>query len=188
MFEAGTLSPDACDKATRFLCLCDSFSVPVVFLQDTPGFVVGTAAERGRLLYKGIMMLQALMAFTGLKVTVVIRKAYGLAFTNLGGSNTGSDRLYAWPTAELSQMDTEVGANVLYGKQLDALEGAARAQKLASLTSELTRGTDPYAAAAVFGIDDVIDPAETRERVIEALRLHGGAVRPSPLSSWPTCW
>src|SRR5205814_1330453 len=83
LFRAGVLDPDACDKGTQFICLCDSFNIPLIFLQDVPGFIVGKQAEHDRLLSKAIMFLQALAQSEVPKFTVVLRKAFGLAYFSL---------------------------------------------------------------------------------------------------------
>src|SRR5690606_27751470 len=80
MFFAGALDPDSCDKAARFICTCDSFNLPLLFLQDVPGFIVGTEAEHDRLLNKAIMFLEAMALAEVPKITMVVRKAFGLAY------------------------------------------------------------------------------------------------------------
>lgn len=191
-FEGGVLTPKSCDKATRLLCLCDAFSLPVVFLLDTPGFLVGTDVEHEGLVPKAVLFQQALAQLGVPKLTVVLRKAFGLAFFSLAGSPDVSDLVLTWPGAEIGFMDLIVGANVLYGDELDRLPEEERAAELQRRAAELAAATDPYAPASIMRIDEIIDPADTRVALVRALRRHAG--RPfspgweRPLAAWPTIW
>jgi acetyl-CoA carboxylase carboxyltransferase component len=180
-FFAGALDPVACEKAVRLLCLCDAFDLPVVFLQDVPGFFVGRQVEHDGMLRHAIRLQTALALSRMPKLTVLVRKSYGLAYFSLGGNDTGVDAVYAWPGAEISFMDPLVAANVVSGgdaTQRDAVLEAMQAQ------------TDPYGAAGRMAIDEIIDPADTRATLARALgRLDGrppvvGSER--PLAGWPT--
>ena len=97
MFNAGALSPESCDKGTQFLCLCEAFNIPLIFLQDVPGFIVGSQPEHNRLLHKAIMFLEALALTTVPRFTVVLRKAFGLAYFSLSGNSMGNALMTAWP-------------------------------------------------------------------------------------------
>jgi acetyl-CoA carboxylase carboxyltransferase component len=189
-FAVGSLTPDACSKATRLLCLCDAFGLPVVFLQDTPGFLVGTDVEHDRLLARAMLFLEALSLARVPRLSVVVRKAFGLAFFSMGGSNMGSDLLVAWPGAEIGFMDPVVGANVLHGDRLAGLQGDERRDELYRLAAELGADSDPRALAAVMNLDDVIEPAQTRVVLAGALARHAPAATraPSVLASWPHWW
>lgn len=181
-FFAGALDPAACEKAVRLLCLCDAFDLPVVFAQDVPGFFVGTQVEHDGMLKHAIRLQTALALSQTPKLTLLLRKSYGLAYFSLGGNDTGVDAVYAWPGAEISFMDPQVAANVVSGGDADAAAAA-----LAAMASE----TDPYGAAGLMNVDEIIDPADTRPLLAAALgRLDGRPrVRGSdrPLASWPTC-
>ena len=124
------------------------------------------------------------------RLSVVVRKAFGLAFFSMGGSNMGSDLLVSWPGAEIGFMDPVVGANVLHADQLADLAGDARKERLYALAAELGADTDPRAIAAAMNLDDVIEPAETRVVLAEGLaRYAPGAIRaPSALAAWPHWW
>jgi methylmalonyl-CoA decarboxylase subunit alpha len=181
-FFAGALDPAACEKAVKLLCLCDPFDIPVLFFQDVPGFFVGKQVEHDGMLKHAIRLQTALALSEAPKLTVLLRKAYGLAYFSLGGNDTGVDTVYAWPSAEISFMDPLVAANVVAGgdeAQRDAVAGAMRAD------------IDPYGAAGLMKVDEIIDPADTRPTLARALgRLEGrpavdGAAR--PLAGWPTC-
>jgi acetyl-CoA carboxylase carboxyltransferase component len=173
-FYAGALDPQACEKAVRLICMCDAFDLPLVFLQDVPGFFVGREVEHAGMLKHAIRLQTALTLSEAPKLTVVLRKAYGMAYFSLGGNDTGVDAVYAWPGAEISFMDPEVGANVV-GAPVEAM----------------LADTDPYGAAGSMAVDEVIDPADTRATLARA--LHRFEARPQaegwrrPLASWPTC-
>jgi methylmalonyl-CoA decarboxylase subunit alpha len=183
-FLAGSLSPEACDKVTRLVVLCDAFNLPLVFLLDTPGFLVGRRVEHERLLPKAMSLMQAFRLAQVPRLTVVVRKAFGMAFFALGGTGQGGDLLVSWPGAEIGFMDPEVAANVLFGD----LERAA----------ELGEALSPMALADRGYVDEVIDPAETRPVLAEALSRFaaGGPGAPGPagwgadrpLASWPAGW
>jgi acetyl-CoA carboxylase carboxyltransferase component len=183
MFEAGALDGDACEKATRLLVVCDSFDVPVLFLQDVPGFLVGKAVEHRRLLYKAMRLRQALTLCRCPTLTVIVRKAFGLAFKALNGTGMGADAIYAWPGAEIGFMDPEVAANVVR----PGIAGEERDR----LIADLAEATTPYDAAGVLGIDEVIDPVTTRRVLAEDLgRLATRRPVPPerrPLAYWSTC-
>lgn len=188
-YLVGSLTPDACAKATRLLCLCDAFGLPVVLLQDTPGFLVGTKVEHDRLLARSMLFLEALCLARVPRLTVVLRKAFGLAFFSMGGPGMGSDLLVSWPAAELGFMDPVVGANVLYGDRLAALEGDARKEELHRLARELGADFDPRAIAAAMNLDDIIEPEDTRAVLADALDRvcadPAWAHAPSALATWP---
>lgn len=191
MFQAGVLGPEAIQKMTRLVLLCDSYSIPLITLQDVPGFMVGKQVEHDKLLHRAITAQQCLRLAGVPKITVVFRKAFGLAFYSLGGPDQGFDQILAWPGAEIGFMDPDVGANVLYGAELGALPADERAAELDRRAADLRDVTDPYDAAGVMKIDEMIDPADTRRALAEFLNRYAerpfesGADR--PLSSWPTC-
>jgi acetyl-CoA carboxylase carboxyltransferase component len=180
-FFAGALDVAACEKAVRLLCLCDGFDLPVLFFQDVPGFFVGLQVEHAGLLKHAIRLQSAVALSSVPKLTVVVRKAYGLAYFSLGGNDTGVDAVYAWPGAEISFMDPAVAANVV--------SGGDPARRDAILDA-MHHDTEPYGAAGLMKVDEIIDPADTRLVLSRALgRL---AARPwvapaeRPLAAWPT--
>jgi acetyl-CoA carboxylase carboxyltransferase component len=189
---AGALGPDACEKAVRLLALCDAFDLPVLFVQDVPGFFVGKGVEHGGMLKHAIRLQTALSLSETPKLTLLLRKSYGLAYFSLGGNGTGVDTVYAWPGAEISFMDPAVAANVVAGPQLKALPEEARAAATEQLVETLVANTDPYGAAGLMKVDEIIDPADTRAVLARALgrlaaRPAAGAPWQRPLASWPTC-
>ena len=188
-FAAGTLDPAACEKAVRLICLCDAFDLPVVLLQDCPGFFVGAGVEHEGMLKHAIRLQSAISLARTPKLTVILRKAYGMAYYSLGGNDTGVDAIYAWPGSEISFMDPQVAANVIAGDGLKGLEDAERRRRLEEAGNAIASDTDPYGAAGRLAVDEIIDPAETRPVLARAPgRLEGRRFEPGcerPLASWP---
>src|SRR5207247_8821686 len=116
----GILENDSADKAARFVNLCDAFNIPLVFLQDVPGFMVGSKVEQAGIIRHGAKMLYAVSRATVPKVTVVVRKAYGAGYYVMGRKAYEPDLIVAWPTAEISVMGTEGGGNIIFRKQIEA--------------------------------------------------------------------
>jgi acetyl-CoA carboxylase carboxyltransferase component len=168
MQKGGALDIDAADKAARFIWLCDAFNVPLLFLQDVPGFIVGTEVEKQGIIRHGAKMLYAVSEATVPKVTVVLRKAYGAGYYVMCGRGYQPDALFAWPTAELSVMGPEGAVDIIFNKQVAAADDPAAARQ--QFVQAIRQTIDPYIAASWAFVDDIIDPAETRQRVIEAFR------------------
>ncbi len=168
MSKAGCLDIDACDKASRFIRFCDAFNIPVVNLVDVPGYLPGTDQEWGGIIRHGAKMLYAYSEATVPKITVTIRKAYGGSYLGMCSKDLGADAVFCWPTTELAVMGPEAAAAIIFRKEL---ESADNAEGLLQQKIEEYRTTfaNPYRAAEHLHIDDVIDPAETRPRLIKAL-------------------
>src|SRR5436305_1479686 len=165
----GILEDDSADKAARFINLCDAFGIPLLFLQDVPGFMVGTKVEQAGIIRHGAKMLYAVSRATVPKVTVVVRKAYGAGYYVMCGRAYEPDLIVAWPSAAISVMGPEGAVNIIFRKQIEAADDpdAARAEMIEGIR----RTIDPYIAAGNALIDDVIDPRETRPTVIRALEM-----------------
>src|SRR4051794_20794722 len=165
----GILDNDSADKAARFVNLCNAFGIPLVFLMDVPGFMVGTKVEAAGIIRHGAKMLYAVANATVPKITVVIRKAYGAGYYVMNGRACEPDLIVAWPSAEISVMGPEGAVNIIFRKQIEASEDpdATRAQMIEGIRKTI----DPYIAAGNALIDDVIDPRETRPTVIRALEM-----------------
>ena len=188
MRMAGGLTPECCLKAISFVCLCDGFGVPLLVLQDTPGFLVSAQAERDRAIVRVMTLLQAMSLLTVPAVSVVIRKAFGLAFVILDG-NRAVDLSLAWPGAEIGFMDPPVAANVLFEPQIKQLPEAERAAFLKAKAAELGVGFEPYGVAANLTIDEIVEPGATRGVVARYLQSslaeRPPRTAPSQLASWP---
>ncbi len=168
----GIIEIDSADKAARFINLCDAFNIPLVFLQDVPGFMVGTKVERAGIIRHGAKMLYAVSRATVPKITVVIRKAYGAGYYVMCGKAYEPDLIVAWPSAEISVMGPEGAVNIIFRKQIEAADDPDATR--AAMIQEIRESIDPYIAAGNAMIDDVIDPRETRPVVIKALEMAEG--------------
>jgi acetyl-CoA carboxylase carboxyltransferase component len=169
---AGILENDSADKAARFINLCDAFNIPLVFLQDVPGFMVGTKVEQEGIIRHGAKMLYAVSRATVPKVTVVVRKAYGAGYYVMCGKAYEPDLVVAWPAAEISVMGAEGAVNIIFRKQIEASDDPEKAR--ADLVANFKEIIDPYIAAGNAMIDDIIDPRETRPTIIRGLEMAEG--------------
>ena len=168
----GILDNDAADKAARFINLCEAFGLPLVFLQDVPGFMVGTKVEAEGIIRHGAKMLYAVANATVPKITVVIRKAYGAGYYVMCGRAYEPDLIVAWPTAEISVMGAEGAVEIVMRGVIEAAEDPDA--KRAELIEGYQRLIDVYIAAKNGMIDDVIDPRETRPTICRALAMAEG--------------
>jgi propionyl-CoA carboxylase beta subunit len=166
---AGTLDINASVKGARFVRFCDAFNIPLVTFEDVPGFLPGTVQEYGGIIRHGAKLLFAFAEATVPKVTVITRKAYGGAYCVMSSKHIRTDFNYAWPTAEIAVMGPEGAVNILYKRELDAADdpAATRAAKVAEFREKFA---NPYATAARGFIDEVIQPRETRRKLIAALK------------------
>jgi acetyl-CoA carboxylase carboxyltransferase component len=166
---AGVLDNDSADKAARFINLCDAFNIPLVFLQDVPGFMVGSKVEHAGIIRHGAKMLYAVSRATVPKVTVVIRKAYGAGYYVMCGKAYEPDLIVAWPDAEISVMGAEGAVEIIGRSAIEAADDPVAARE--GMLNAVRQQIDPYIAAGNAVIDDVIDPRETRPTIVAALRM-----------------
>ena len=166
---AGILDNDSADKAARFINLCDAFNIPLVFLQDVPGFMVGAKVEHAGIIRHGAKMLYAVSRATVPKVTVVIRKAYGAGYYVMCGKAYEPDLIVAWPDAEISVMGAEGAVEIIGRSAIEAAEDPEATRE--AMLNAVRQQIDPYIAAGNAVIDDIIDPRETRPTIISALRM-----------------
>jgi acetyl-CoA carboxylase carboxyltransferase component len=165
----GILDNDSADKAARFVNLCDAFAIPLVFIQDVPGFMVGTKVEAEGIIRHGAKMLHAVAGATVPKVTVITRKAYGAGYYVMNGRAYEPDLIVAWPSAEISVMGAEGVVEIAFRKQVEQAEDPQA--KRQELIEGFRKIFDVYVAAGNDVIDDVIDPRETRETICRALEM-----------------
>ncbi len=165
---AGCLDINASDKIARFVRFCDAFNIPLITWVDTPGYLPGTAQEYGGIIRHGAKVLYAYSEATVPKLTVILRKAYGGAYIAMCARSLGADQVFAWPTAEIAVMGPEGAANIIFRKEIAESEdpAAVRAEKVAEYRR---RFANPYVAARRGYVDTVLDPRETRPRLINAL-------------------
>ncbi|MSR19406.1 MAG: acyl-CoA carboxylase subunit beta [Gemmatimonadetes bacterium] len=167
---AGVLDIDSSDKGARFVRFCDAFNVPLVVLEDVPGFLPGVAQEHGGIIRHGAKLLYAFAEATVPKVTVITRKAYGGAYDVMNSKHIRGDINLAWPQAEIAVMGPKGAVEVLFRKEIEASDDAAAATER-RIEEYREKFANPYIAAARGYVDDVIDPRETRPRLISALDM-----------------
>jgi len=170
MALAGVLDIDASRKAARFVRFCDAFNIPLVTFEDVPGFLPGVEQEHNGIILNGAKLLWAYCEATVPKITIITRKAYGGAYDVMSSKHIRGDISYAWPTAEIAVMGPEGAVNIVFRKEIAAAEDPeAERERLVQEYRE--QFANPYVAAARGYVDDVIEPQETRPRLIEALRM-----------------
>jgi len=173
---AGTLDINASVKAARFVRFCDCFNIPLVTFEDVPGFLPGTAQEYGGIIRHGAKLLYAFAEATVPKVTVITRKAYGGAYCVMASKHIRTDVNYAWPTAEIAVMGSEGAVDIVYKRELEAANGAPGAEgrdavRQKKIEEFRDRFASPYVAAERGFVDAVIQPRETRKKLIQALAM-----------------
>ena len=168
---AGVLDINASRKAARFVRFCDAFNIPLVTLVDVPGFLCGTQQEYGGIIVHGAKLLYAYGEATVPKVTVTLRKSYGGSHIVMSCKQLRGDINYAWPSANIAVMGAEGAVEILYSKEIKAMEDPAERAKVAEQKKQEYNDLfcNPYNAASYGYIDDVIEPRNTRFRVIRAL-------------------
>ncbi len=170
MVLAGVLDIESSEKAARFVRTCDAFNIPLITFVDVPGFLPGVDQEYGGIIRHGAKLLYAYCEATVPRIQVITRKAYGGAYVVMNSKSIGADLAYAWPTAELAVMGPQGAVEIVYRRELQqAANPAARRQELVAEYAE--KYANPYAAAERGYIDDVIDPADTRSKLIEGLKM-----------------
>jgi acetyl-CoA carboxylase carboxyltransferase component len=179
MSKAGSLDIDACDKASRFIRFCDAFNIPIVNLVDVPGYLPGTDQEWGGIIRHGAKMLYAYSEATVPKLTLTIRKAYGGSYLGMCSKDLGADAVFCWPSTVLAVMEAEGAAPIIFRRELEAADnpGELLQTKIKEYRDEFA---NPYRAAENLHIDDVIDPADTRPKLIAALEMAMGKTEERP--------
>ncbi|AUJ25484.1 MULTISPECIES: acyl-CoA carboxylase subunit beta [Virgibacillus] len=169
-YMAGGLDIDSSDKASRFIRFCDCFNIPVITLEDVTGFLPGIKQEYGGIIRHGAKILYAYSEATVPKITVIMRKAYGGAYVALNSKSIGADLVYAWPNAEIAVMGPEGAANIIYQKEISMSEhpSQTRREKIDMFRKKFT---NPYIAAGLGMVDTVIDPRETRIKLLQSLEM-----------------
>jgi len=182
MINGGAMDTDALDKMTSFMCLCDSFNIPLLFLHDTPGFLVGKEAELKKVGAKVTNAMGALAQVTVPKISIVIRKSYGQAMFSMCGPSAGPDFVAAWPTAEISFVDPLVAADIAFGSLPE--------EEREVLTEQMIRDARVYPAAQRYLLHDVIYPRDSRDYICRLLDIacegERGCISKHFLSNWPT--
>jgi len=170
MVMAGVLDTDSSDKAARFIRYCDAFNIPIVTLEDLPGYLPGVDQEHAGVIRHGAKILYAYSEATVPKVTVILRKAYGGGYIAMNSRHLRADFVFAWPAAEIAVMGPEGAANIVFRKEIMEAEDP-EAMRLQKIQEYKEKFANPYVAAAKGYIDEVIEPSETRSRILHALKV-----------------
>lgn len=167
---AGVLDCDSSDKAARFIRYCDAFNIPIVTLEDLPGYLPGIDQEHAGVIRHGAKMLYAYSEATVPKITVILRKAYGGGYIAMNSRHMGADFVFAWPAAEIAVMGPEGAANIIFRKEIMGADDPEEMRKI-KIQEYKEKFANPYVAAAKGYIDAVIEPAETRKCLIHSLQV-----------------
>jgi len=169
-FLAGVLDNHASNKAARFVRFCDSFNIPLLVLEDVPGFLPGTDQEWNGIINNGAKLLYAFSEATVPRVTIITRKAYGGAYDVMNSKHIGADLNFAWPTAEIAVMGAKGAAEIIFRKEIkEAKDSEAKWKEKEAEYAELF--AHPYNAAARGYVDEVIEPSSSREKLIKAFKM-----------------
>jgi acetyl-CoA carboxylase carboxyltransferase component len=178
MHLGGVLFVDSADKAARFIWLCDAFNVPLVFLADVPGFMIGSTVERQGIIRHGAKMITAVAEATVPKVSVIVRKAYGAGLYAMCGPAFDPDACLALPTAQIAVMGPEPAVNAVFYNRVQAIEDPEeRAEFVAARVREYEEDVDLVHLAAELVVDAVVQPEDLRRELSERLALAAGRVR-----------
>jgi propionyl-CoA carboxylase beta chain len=176
---AGVLDVQSSQKGARFVRFCDAFNIPLLVLEDVPGFLPGTDQEWNAIITNGAKLLYAFSEATVPRITLITRKAYGGAYDVMNSKHIGADMNFAWPTAEIAVMGAKGAAEIIFKKEIDAADDAQQAlrDKEAEYAGIFA---NPYRAAERGFIDEVIFPEETRQKLIMAFEMLENKVRNLP--------
>ena len=164
----GVIDIKAAEKAARFVRFCDAFNIPIVTFQDSPAYLIGKDMEEGGMIYKGAKLLHAYAEATVPMITVIIRKAYAGAYIAMGSQYIGADLVYAWPGAEISSVSPKTAASILFRNDIED----ADEESIRQLHNDYYENyVNPFKAASLRHINDIIEPADTRPVIIKALCL-----------------
>ncbi|MFD1610056.1 acyl-CoA carboxylase subunit beta [Oceanobacillus luteolus] len=169
-YMAGGLDIDSSDKAARFIRFCDCFNIPIITFEDVTGFFPGVKQEHGGIIRHGAKILYAYSEATVPKITVITRKGYGGAYVALNSKSIGADLVYAWPNAEIAVMGPEGAVNIIYAKEIAESDHPEKLRQ-EKINDYREKFANPYVAAGLGMVDDVIDPRETRIKLIQALEM-----------------
>jgi acetyl-CoA carboxylase carboxyltransferase component len=166
---AGVLDTDSSDKAARFIRYCDAFNIPIVTLEDLPGYLPGVDQEHAGVIRHGAKILYAYSEATVPKITVILRKAYGGGYIAMNSRHLRADFVFAWPTAEIAVMGPEGAANIVFRKEIAEAEDpeTMRQQKIEEYKQKFA---NPFVAASQGYIDEIIEPKQTRSMILHALK------------------
>jgi acetyl-CoA carboxylase carboxyltransferase component len=184
--KGGVLFVDSADKAARFIQTCNAFNVPLLFLADVPGFMIGTAVERQGIIRHGAKMISAVSEATVPKVSVIVRKAYGAGLYAMAGPAYDPDCCLALPTASIAVMGPEAAINAVFYNQLQAIEDEAeRARRVQELREEYAADIDILHLASELVVDAVVQPQDLRPELVKRFAVYAGKRRDWPAKRNP---
>lgn len=187
IFNSGAPDISACEKATQFLCLCDSFNIPLISLMDIPGMLPGKDAEKAKLPTKIIVWLQAQNLVTVPRIHIILRKYFAMGVVCMQGNRKKTDITVAWPTAKMSFVDPDIGLGLAMESRIAESEDPEA--EMDRVLKEWTEGSEPWDAAGLYGIHDIIDPRDTRKFIVQALEMLRGnrdkVIGKHRLQNWP---
>ena len=169
-YMAGGIDIDSSDKAARFIRFCDSFNVPIITFEDVTGFFPGIKQEHGGIIRHGAKILYAYSEATVPKITVIVRKAFGGAYVALNSKSIGADLVFAWPNAEIAVMGPEGAANIIFAREIAESQNPEQTRQ-EKIDEYKEKFANPYIAAGLGMVDDVIDPRDTRLKLIQSLEM-----------------
>ena len=178
MQKGGVLFNDSADKAARFIWLCDAFEVPLLFLADVPGFMIGTDVEKRGIIRHGAKMISAVSEATVPKISVIVRKAYGAGLYAMAGPAFDSDAVIALPSAQIAVMGPEPAINAVFYNKLAELPEDQREAKRKELEDEYREDVDLYKLASNLIVDDVVEPEALRETLVKRFRAYASRTSP----------
>jgi acetyl-CoA carboxylase carboxyltransferase component len=179
MQKGGVLFNDSADKGARFIWLCDAFEIPLLFLADVPGFMIGTDVERRGIIRHGAKMISAVSEATVPKISVIVRKAYGAGLYAMAGPAFDSDSVIALPSAQIAVMGPEPAVNAVFYNKLAELPEDQRAARRKELEDEYRNDVDLYKLASNLIVDDIVEADQLRETLIARFRAYATRVAPS---------
>lgn len=180
LHQGGVLFVDSADKAARFISLCDAFGIPLVFLADVPGFMIGSAVERDGIIRHGAKMIAALSSATVPRICVVLRKAYGAGLYAMSGPGFEPEATLAFPSSEIAVMGPEAAVNAVYANRIAAMPESDRQDFIDRMRSEYAQDIDIFRLAGELVVDAVVDPSDLRDELIGRLAAAGARRRPQP--------
>src|SRR5207245_1073260 len=168
---------DSADKASRFIWLCDAFNIPLLFVADVPGFMIGTAVERAGIIRHGAKMISAVSEASVPKISVTVRKAYGAGLYAMSGPAYSPDATLALPSAQIAVMGPEAAVNAVFARKLEGLDPEAAAARRRELEAEYAEDVDIYELAGELIVDHVVEPENLREELIKRFDLYATRFR-----------
>jgi acetyl-CoA carboxylase carboxyltransferase component len=180
-YKGGVLFVDSADKAARFIWLCDAFNIPLVYLADVPGFMIGTKVERAGIIRAGAKMISAVSEATVPRISVVVRKAYGAGLYGMSGPGFGPDVTLALPQAMIAVMGPEAAVNAVFFNKIQEKPEAERATYVQALRDEYRADVDLLKLASELVVDEVVPGDELREQLERRLELYARRFQPRPV-------